>query len=115
MNKPIRRVSPQEMKNTRYSISVWSYTYGQYRIQLEDHQNPIMAPVGHGDIVREFCTYKKHAMELTVEALRLSDDPPAYAASLERPWNCDGPGGRIRLDSRLEDRPELMAKMNEQG
>lgn len=83
------------MKNPRYSITVWSYLLGQYRIQLEDHFNPTSAPEGHGDIIRELCTYKKSMMELTVEAFRLSDHPPTYAESLAKPWNCEGPGGRI--------------------
>lgn len=110
MDKPIKRIPPQEMKNPRYSIAVWAYLLGQYCIQIEDHSHPIYAPQGHGDIVRELCTYSKSRMELTVEAFRLSDDPIIYAESLANPWNCEGPGGRIRLDNRLEDHPELLAK-----
>lgn len=110
MEKPVKRIPPQEMKNTRYSIAVWAYLLGQYRIQIEDHFNPTFAPNGHGDIIRELCTYSKSKMELTVEAFRLSNDPPAYAESLAKPWNCEDAGGRIRLDSRLEDHPELLAK-----
>lgn len=110
VGKPIKRILPQEMKNPRYSIAVWAYMLGQYRIQLEDHHNPTYAPQGHGDIIRELCTYQKSRMELTVEAFRISEDPPAYAESLVKPWNCEGPGGRIRLDNKLEDHPELMEK-----
>lgn len=110
MDKPIKKISPQEMKNPRYSITVWSYLLGQYRIQLEDHFNPTSAPAGHGDIIRELCTYKKSMMELTAEAFRLSDHPPTYAESLAKPWNCEGPGGRIRLDSRIDDHSEFLAK-----
>lgn len=110
MDQPIKRIPPSEMKNPRYSVSVWSYLLGQYRIQLEDHNNPIYAPKGHGDIIRELCTYQKSTMELTVEAFRISDNPPVYAESLAKPWNCEGSEGRIRLDSRLEDHPELLAK-----
>lgn len=110
MDQPIKRIPPSEMKNPRYSLSVWSYLLGQYRIQLEDHNNSICAPKGHGDIIRELCTYQKSTMELTVEAFRASDDPPAYAESLARPWNCEGPEGRIKLDSSLEDRPELLER-----
>lgn len=110
MDKPIKTIPSQEMKNPRYSVTVWPYLLGQFRIQLEDHSNPTFGPLGHGDIIRELCTYKKSTMELTVEAFRLSEDPPTYAESLAKPWNCEDSGGRIRLDSRLEDHPELLAK-----
>jgi hypothetical protein len=112
VDKPIKRILPQEMKNPRYSVSVWSYLLGQYRIQLEDHSNPTFAPKGHGNIIRELCTYQIATMELTVEKFRTSEDPPAYAESLAKPWNCEGPEGRIRLDSKLEDHPELLGKEN---
>ena len=111
-DKPIKRIRPDKMKNSRYSVSVWPYLLGQFRIQLEDHQNVLMSPSGHGQIIRELCTYKKHTMELTVERLRLSDEPSAE--SLAFPWNCDGPGGRIRLDNRQEDRPEFTVKIKKE-
>lgn len=57
-----------------------------------------------------FALIKKATMESTVEAFGASEDPPAYAVSLVKPWNCEEPGGHIRLDNKAEDHPEILAK-----
>lgn len=54
---------------------------------------------GHGSIVRQCCTYDVVTAVLTLAAIVAAEDPDAYLESLARPWNCDYPGGRIRLDN----------------
>lgn len=96
------------MANPKYSILVHSYLGGQFRIQLTRVDLPdSYAPEGHGTIVREMCTYHRTTALAVVADLGGSDDPEKTARGYARPWNCESPGGRIRLDNKPEDRPDL--------
>lgn len=103
----IYEVQPTKMTNADYSVIVWPYAFGQFRIQLTNVAiGDPFAPAPHGAIVREMCTYDKQTMLDTVEKIRGSDDPEAFCRTLEKPWNCEYQGGRIRLDNIPEDRIE---------
>lgn len=93
--KPLFDVSPLSMRNSDYHVEVWPYLLGQFRIML--------MKAGTVDIVRQACTYQMDRMARVVVALVLSEDPPAYLESLARPWNCEFPGDRIRLDNHAPD------------
>lgn len=104
MDNPIMEVFAHQMKDQRHTILVQPYMFGQFRIQLTDISKiDPDAPPGHGSIVREFCTYKFDKMALVVTQLRDTDDPEAVAESFATPSNCEGPGGRIRLDTEYKD------------
>lgn len=98
--KPLLAVPSDQMTSKTHTLIVMPFAYGQFRIQLTrlDRPDPF-APIGHGSIVREMCTYSPHTAGNIVLMLRLAADPEAYARELERPWNCEHPGGRIRLDN----------------
>lgn len=90
-----------QMTSKTHTVLIRPYAYGQFRIQLTrlDQRDPY-APIGHGGIVRELCTYDARTAGRVVLMLRLAADPEAYCRELERPWNCEAAGrGRIRLDS----------------
>jgi hypothetical protein len=89
----------KEMQNFRYTILVYHYLLGQFRIQLTDTEvRDPYAPEGHGSIVQEMCTYRYGTLANAVTQLRHSKDPLTLAGSWATPANCDSPGGRIRLD-----------------
>lgn len=102
---PLIRVLPNEMKNSQYSISVWQYLMGQFRIQIEDHNAPTLGPEGHGSVVVELDTYKKKVLEKVIQELQSSESPLKYTEGLKKPWNSDFPNDRIRLDNVSADRP----------
>lgn len=103
----IKQILPKDMSNDEYSILIRPYAFGQYRIQLTNVTRPALgAPEGHGDIVREMCTYKADTMREVTKGLAAAGDPEAYCETLVRPYNCEYKGGRIRLDNRPDDRPE---------
>ncbi|MGA3170327.1 MAG: hypothetical protein ABSE62_04880 [Chthoniobacteraceae bacterium] len=94
------------LRNPRYTLMVFSFVLGQFRIQITDKEVPDTdAPEGHGGIVCEMCTYHANTMARVVRQLRMDEDPLALARSWERPWNCEGPGCRIRLDTTEADNP----------
>ena len=105
--RPLIDIPAGKLQSPRHGILVWPYLLGQYRIQLTriDQRDPF-APAGHGGIVEQMCTYKPARAAEIVLALIVQDDPEAFVRSLARPWNCDGPGGRIRLDNEPGDRGE---------
>lgn len=96
---------PQNMENEGYSILVRPYAFGQYRIQLTKVglKDP-WAPKGHGAIVREMCTYDQAKAHEVVDRLAEAEDPEQTAEGYAEDWNCEYPGGRIRLDNTPEDR-----------
>ena len=96
-----------DMANESYTVLVRIFLFGQYRIQLTclDQPDPY-APIGHGSIVRELDSYDQTQAILTCLRLRESEDPEAYCESLAKPFNCEYPGGRIRLDNTPDSRPE---------
>lgn len=95
------------MASPVHSVLVRPHLYGQYRIQLTRTDQPDRyAPEGHGSIVRELCTYNRATAYLITSAIAHAEEPEAYCFGLERPWNCEYTGGRIRLDNTQEDRPE---------
>ena len=103
-HRPVIEITFPEMTNKDYAVQVWPYLFGQFRIQLFQRSTPD----GEGGLVREMCT---HQSETTVKIsldLKQSPDPEAFCESLARPWNCEGPGARIRLDSQPSDRPETL-------
>lgn len=84
-----------------HTVLVRSFLLGQYRIQLTDKRQPDdYAPEGHGTICRELCTYEYTVALATVLDLQACIDPEAHCEALAKPWNCEYPGGRIRLDNR---------------
>lgn len=61
-------VNKTNLKNPNYTILVEKYLFNQYRIRITDKRTPDSdAPLGHGEIVQEFCTYKKDKMLTVVE------------------------------------------------
>jgi hypothetical protein len=98
---PLLEVLSDQMVSKTHTILVQPFMFGQYRIQLTrvDRPDPF-APAGHGSIVREMCTYNPRTVATLALFLRLAADPEAYCRELERPWNCESSGGRIRLDNR---------------
>jgi len=96
----VKEIPEKDMANGNYTVLVRPYTFGQFRIQLTDLRiTDDYAPSGHGAIVREMCTYKQDTMEKITSGLAQARDPEVYAESLVKPGNCEGPGGRIRLDA----------------
>lgn len=99
--KPLLEVLPDQMTSKTHTLLIQGYAYGQFRIQLtrlgglEDRT----APPGHGSIVRELCTYSGQTAGSVALLLRLSSDPEGACELLAKPWNCEYPGGRIRLDN----------------
>jgi hypothetical protein len=85
-----------------YRVEVWPYTFGQYRIMLIHGDNP---HVGGPNVIRQMCTYQRAVCTDICSDLLLAADPEQYCRQLEKPWNCEGPGGRIRLDNTESDRP----------
>ena len=81
-----------------YTVVIWRYLQGQYRIQL--WRGPDDPP----EICRELCTYNQAKADEVADLLRDAPDPEAWCEALARPWNCEGPGGRIRLDNVEGDR-----------
>lgn len=107
-DRPILSIAPEKMANSGFGVLVRPYLLGQFRIQLCSASRD-SAPGGRSylRIVRECCTYQPCRMAETVEALRTADDPEALLVALERPWNCEGAGKRIRLDNTLAERVEM--------
>lgn len=95
--KPIIEVTPAGMKNPAYRVEVWPYMFGQFRIQLLNDASL--------DILRECCTYESARCREVLVGLAQADDPPAYLETLATPHNCEGKGGRIRLDTTEADNP----------
>lgn len=101
--KPLAEVLPDQMTSKNHTLIVMPYLFGQFRVQLTRLDRPdTFAPPGHGSIVRELCTYDPHLAGHVVFLLRLSADPEASCEELAKPWNCEYPGGRIRLDAKPE-------------
>lgn len=95
-------VLPKDMTSKRHSIIVRRFMFKQWRIQLTRVGLPVQwyAREGHGDIVRELCTYRPIRMAEVVAQLQLAEDPEAWCREQEKASNCDAPGhGRIRLDN----------------
>jgi len=79
-------------------VEVHPYLLGQFRIML------MAGPWEQSPPLRQMCTYRPEVMEQMVDLLVAAPDPVAFCKTLERPWNCESPGGRIRLDNVQEDR-----------
>lgn len=103
----IAEVPIGEMANPRYGVIVRPYLFGQLRFQLyNDNFDGIDADPAHGrgEIVRQMCTYSPINAAMHLDKLCKAEDPEAYCEGLARIWNCEHPGGRIRLDNRPEDK-----------
>ncbi len=99
--QPILEVRRIKMINTKYSICVYPYLMGQFRIQLCSDEEADLGPTdeNHGQIVREMCTYNQATMHRKVVELAMSNDPEKLARSWATEKNCEDPErGRIRLD-----------------
>lgn len=108
MDDLLTQFQSDQMQNPNYTVLVRNYMLGQFRIQLTDvRRTDPRAPKGHGQIVQEMCTYRSSTCATTVASLRNSEDPLKLARSWAKPYNCETKGGRIRLDNRPEDRPEM--------
>lgn len=94
------------MRNQRYTILVYDYTFNQKRIQVTDTQRPDKdAPPGHGEIVKQLSTYDDNVATSVVAKLQESEDPIECVESMRKPWNSEGPDDVIRLDTTEEDNP----------
>jgi len=94
----------EEMRNPMYTIIVYLYMLGQYRIQVTELGRPdVHAPPGHGSICRLLCTYDWRTLVRVVDKLRDSDKILEKVDSYRRPWNSEGPYDRVRLDNTEED------------
>ena len=90
--------------NGRHFVLVQRYVLGQFRLQLCDKERPDSSGYDGASIVREMCTYdSRKAVEVLGELLGAAD-PEKAAQGFAKPWNCEHPGGRIRLDNREGDR-----------
>ena len=79
-----------------YRLEVWPYLCSQYRIMLIKGLDGF----GYPNVVRQMCTYKRETCVDVCVKLAVADDPEAYCRTeLEKPYNCEYPGGRIRLDN----------------
>lgn len=95
--KPIAEFPRDRMGNRRYSLRVMPYLFGQFRLQLLDHER-LEPDTGQPSIAQELCTYKRDIYTMVSSAIIMAVDPLAYCLTLANKYNCDGPGGRIRLD-----------------
>lgn len=82
-----------------YIVRVRAYLFGQYRIQLIDERMPDLFTEGEGTIVRELCTYQAKTAGTVAARIAAAADPEAEAETYAAPHNCEGKGGRIRLDN----------------
>lgn len=99
-SEPLLRFRAQEMANRNFTILVYHYLLGQFRIQLTDLRRPDrFAPEGHGEIVQELCTYRHETLAAVLTKLRHAPEPLELARSWAGPHNCEREGGRIRLDN----------------
>ncbi len=87
-----------------YRVRILPYNFGQFRIQLIDPRFPDIMSPGEGTIVREMCTYERSKANSVAVALMGARDPEEVAESYAQPYNCEGKGGRIRLDNVPGDR-----------
>jgi hypothetical protein len=102
--KPFLQFSGDEMLNPRYTVLVYHYLFGQYRIQLTDRELADSAsPAGHGSVVQELCTYRSPKLSEVVAHLRYAKEPLEVARSWATLANCEREGGRIRLDQSKEE------------
>lgn len=104
MKEPTKPLMRAEHWDGNYIVLVQPYLLGQFRIQLCDKRKPDPWAPKDGQIVREMCTYDGPKATEIIATLVTCDDPEAYCESLSKPWNCEHPGGRIRLDNKPEDR-----------
>jgi hypothetical protein len=96
-------IKATNLRHPRYCVMVYQFLLGQWRIMLCDKGAPDEG--GLPGIVREMCTYDADRMTATVVRLAQSTDPEALCNSWAKPWNCEGHGGRIRLDTTEQDNP----------
>lgn len=93
-------VPSELMADKNHTILVRPFLLGQYRIQVTDLRRVDPdAPPGHGEIVRELCSYIAMTCMEAIETLAAAPDVVAAVDAMGRPWNQEGPGGRIRLDN----------------
>jgi hypothetical protein len=97
--KPLMEIREPAMKAEGYSAQLWRYLLGKWHVMLLK-RNRLGVPM----IVRELCTYNRERALEEMVALMLSPDPEAHCELLAMPWNCEGNGGRIRLDNKPEDK-----------
>jgi len=105
---PLLQFRGDEMQNEDFTILVFHFLLGQFRIKITDLRLPdLTAPEGHGSIVQELCTYQHATLARVITELRHSPDPLELARSWAKPFNCEYRGGRIRLDNQPSDRREV--------
>ena len=96
--KPLAEFPREQMGNARYSLRVMPFLLGQFRLQLLDHER-LWPGTNEPEIVQELCTYKPDTYRMVSAAIIMAVEPLAYCLTLATKFNCDGPGGRIRLDT----------------
>lgn len=102
-NSVLLDVRASKMRNPQYSIIVYQYLLGQWRINLcESREGPSNEsyPEGHGEIKQAGCTYSPSTAHMIVKQLMEADEPLALFRSWARPYNSEYPGDRIRLDNK---------------
>jgi hypothetical protein len=77
--------------NGHHLLIIREFLIGQWRLQLCFQTEEL--------IVREACTYKREVAVAVKDAYLQSGLPEVYFESLSKPWNCEGPEQRIRLDN----------------
>lgn len=92
--------SETNLTNPDYTILVYPYAFGQYRIKLTSKLQPdTYAPLGHGAIVRECDTYSYEKAKETIDKMKEAIDPKQYLNRLANHKNTEYEGDRIRLDN----------------
>jgi hypothetical protein len=90
-----------ELNDKNYTILVYQYLYGQYRIHICDKRlKDSGAPPGHGEIIRELDTYKVEKLWSVITDIINAEELLKFINSLATEKNTKGSitTGRIRLD-----------------
>lgn len=104
-DKPLLILTAAECKDPNRAVVIYPAFYGMLRICVCDKRfEGLGAPPGTGGIIRILETYNPLTASKVTITLRDAEDMEKAAEAYARPWNCEGPGGKIRLDTEEKDR-----------